>query len=547
MKRTNKFLILGAFLAVAIGSGCKKAWFDVNKDPNSAVESNITPDLVMPVALLNTSNRSTTGFGFLNNWLGYWAPGANYAPSTEEQSYNISTSFGAGIFTGVMDNNNDYVFMERRAKETDQTYFEGIAKIMKSYNFGLLVDVYNNIPYSEALQGLDNIRPKYDDGQTVYEDLIKQIDTGINQIKNAVVSDNINIGEVDIMFAGNQTMWVKFGNTLKLRLLMHQANRADRTAYVQAEIAKIVAEGSGFLGSGQDASVNPTYQVDKANVYYASYGFTQTGTQATDFWRANIIAMNYLKSNNDPRLGLFYKPIVNAVPAGAPEPFPQPTPSNYRGNQYGLSINNVQYPYQTANYVSQMGGVAVAGAVTASAAGLVKGYNQRNWLLTSVESLFLQAEAIQRGFLTGNAETAYMNAVKESFRWLNAGGSQAAADAAFNTWYTDQVTSNSINVSWAAATNNSTSAVVTGSKLGLIAYQKYIALNGIAPLETWSDYRRNGGFPAIPLSVNPGRTSSTLPYRLLYPQAEINLNTSNVPTAGTKSGDQFSNKIWWMP
>jgi len=65
-------------------------------------------------------------------------------------------------------------------------------------------------------------------------------------------------------------------------------------------------------------------------------------------------------------------------------------------------------------------------------------------------------------------------------------------------------------------------------------------------LEVWTDYRRNGNYPNIPLSVNPGRTSSTIPYRLLYPQAEINLNTANVPTIGRSGGDQFTGKIWWM-
>lgn len=541
MKRIKILLvIIVGLLLIISGSGCKKAWFDVNRDTNRAVESNITPDLVAPIALLNTANRVNTGFGFLGNWMGYWCPAANYAPNVEEQSYNITTNFGAGLFTGIMDNSYDYVFMQKRAQESQQTFYEGISRIMKSHNFAQLVDIYNEVPYSEALQGLENIRPRYDNGRSVYEDLIKQIDTGINLIKNAVASKNLNLTNADIMFGGDQIKWVKFANTLKLRLLMHQANRSDRNAYVQAEVAKIVAEGSGFLGSGEDASVNPGFQADKPSIFYSTYGFTQTGTPATDFWRANIIAMNYLKNNNDPRLGAFYKPIVNPVPTGASEPFPQPTPNNYRGNQYGLGINNVTYPYQTANYVSQVGGISSAGATSNSASGLIKGFNQRTWILTSVESMFLQAEAVLRGFLPGNDSTAYTAAVLESFRWLNVGGSLTAANNAFNTWYTDAVSNKNYNVAFKKDTT-------VAAKSNTLFFQKYLALNGIAHLETWTDYRRNGGYPNIPLSVNPGRTSSTLPYRLLYPQAEINLNTDNVPQVGRKSGDQFSNKIWWMP
>jgi len=151
--------------------------------------------------------------------------------------------------------------------------------------------------------------------------------------------------------------------------------------------------------------------------------------------------------------------------------------------------------------------------------------------------LFLQAEAIQRGFLAGNAEAAYVAAVRESFRWLNVGGSAAASLAAFNTWYTDADANNVKAVSYPDATD----------KLKLLAYQKHLALNGINHLEAWTDYRRNGNFPAIPLSVNPGRTSATLPYRLLYPQRELDLNTANVPQLGRKAGDQFTGKIFWMP
>ncbi len=532
MTLINKRMIIGALLITTIASSCKKSWFDINRNPNSAVETNITPDLVAPQALLNTANRASTSFGYIGNWLGFWCPAANYAPNVDEQSYNINTQFGAGTFGAILDNAYDYQFMENAAKTTNATFYQGIAKIMKAHNFAQLVDMYNSVPYFEALQGLKSIRPVYDDGKVVYEDLMKQIDSGMLLIKNANKDASFNITKADIMFYSDKTKWAKFGNTLKLRLLMHQANRSDRAAYITAEMAKIVAEGSGFLGSGEDASVNPGFQSDKPNAYYANFGFTQTGTPATDFWRANVIMTDFLKTDLDPRLSYFYKPVVTARGSNA-EAFTQLPPDNYRGNKYGLSINNVQFPAHTANYVSQVGGISTADAGSASSPGLVKGYAQPIWLLTSVESLFLQAEAVQRGFLTGNPDLAYQAAVKESFRWLKV----TSADATFNTWYSDAVTNLKTKISYAAAPD----------KLKLIAYQKYMAMNGTTYLEVWTDYRRNGNYPVIPLSVNPGRTSATIPYRLLFPQREIDLNTANVPTIGRNSGDQFTGKIWWMP
>jgi len=536
MKRINKILVVGLLMTTFAGGGCKKAWFDINKDPNTPVESNITPELVLPPAMLTTANRVGTSYGFLGHWMSYWAPAANYAPGVEEQSYNITTTFAQGLFANIMDNSNDYKFMERSAAERNLPFYQGIGKIMLAHNFANLVDLYNDVPYSEALQSLVYPRPKYDDAKTIYEDLIKQIDTGMALIKGAVVAENPKIESTDIMFGGHQSDWAQFGNTLKLRLLMHQASRADRTAYITAELAKIQAEGSGFLGSGHDASVAVPYSADKPNAYYASYGFNIQGNQATDFTRANYLVMDSLKRDVDPRLGYFYKPVV--TPRGTTaEAFTQLAPETYRGNKYGLPIDNTTYPAHTANYVSQVGGIAAAGPVTAASTGLVKGFNQRAWILTSVESLFLQAEAIERGLLTGDKKTAYKNAVKESFLWLNVGGSAAAATTAFNNWYDDAEANLVKSVSYDAAPD----------KLRLLQYQKHLAMNGSNHLEAWVDYRRNGNFPNFPLSANPGRTSSTIPYRLLYPQREVDVNTASVPNLGIKSGDQFTGKIWWMP
>lgn len=548
MKRINKIFVAWLAATTLLGGGCKKAWFDINQDPNNAVESNMTPDLITPAAMLNTANRVGTSFGFLGHWMSYWAPAANYAPGVEEQSYNINTRFAEGLFSGLLDNAYDYNFMEGVAKKSNQTFYQGIGKIMKSVVFAQLVDIYNDVPYSEALKGIEVIRPKYDDAKSIYEDLIKQIDTGLALIKGADVSANLKITTADGMFYGDKVKWARFANTLKLRLLMHQANRTDRTAYITAEIAKITAEGSGFLGSLEDASVAPGsrdpnsgaitvfYTVDKPNAYYASYGFNVQGQQATDFTRANHQVMDSLKRDSDPRLGFFYKPVV--TPKGSlREAFTQFGPDNYRGNKYGLPIDNTTYPTHTANYISQVGGISAAGAVSASSVGLVKGFNQRAWIITSVESKFLQAEAVQRGFLPGNAKTAYKNAVLESFLWLNVDASSAAATASFNTWYDNAELNAVVGVSYDAAPD----------KLKLLQYQKHLAMNGSNHLEAWTDYRRNGNYPFFPLSVNPGRTSSTLPYRLLYSQRELDVNTANVPNVGRNSGDQFTGKIWWMP
>jgi hypothetical protein len=155
-----------------------------------------------------------------------------------------------------------------------------------------------------------------------------------------------------------------------------------------------------------------------------------------------------------------------------------------------------------------------------------------------VESLFLQAEAIYRGWLPGNAKQAYLDAVRESFRWLNVGGNRndlSLSDNIFNNWYATEQSAGNTNVSWDYAPD----------KYKLLMFQKYLAMNGLNAQETWTDYRRNGRYPDIPLSVDPGRTSSTLPVRLPYILAEYNNNHDHVMAQGEIN--VFTSKIWWMP
>ncbi|OQP61122.1 hypothetical protein A3860_05230 [Niastella vici] len=538
MRKIYKYFRLSVlfFAFIIVHAGCKKGWLDVNYNPRQLTENNTTPDLVLPTVLLGYSQNDIR---VLEAWMGYWC--MPYGSSgTADQTYNgiLNSLFGAGP-------SDEVYYLEEKASQSNQTFYVGIAKILKALAWSRCVDVFNNVPYTEAFDRSIR-RPRYDDAKFIYEDQIRNLDSGIVLIKGAQVDRNVNITHADIMFHGNKNGWIKFANTLKLRLLVHQANRPDRAAYILAEIAKIKAEGSGFLNTGEDAAVNPGFQELKPNPFYGThcryYIFPnvdlEIGVYTWEISSANTTAMNFLKENNDPRLGFFYSPTVFTMPPGSPEPFTQPSPDNFRGNRFGLPVSPLQYRFQSSNFVSQVGGVTAHGPKTPASTGIIKGYDMDAWVITSVESLFLQAEAIQRGWLAGNAEEAYKNAVKESFRWLNVGGNSnmpSLSDAVFNTWYGEQVTVGNQNVSWSAAPD----------KYKVLMFQKYLAFNGIEPFEIYTDYRRNGAYPNIPLSFDPGRTSRTMPIRMPYPETEYTANRDNVNAQGVIN--IFTSKIWWMP
>jgi hypothetical protein len=539
MFKDIRFYLVVSVCITVLSTGCKK-WVDVNYDPSQLSDENATPDLILP-AFIYDEMLPTVNQYRMAEWMGYWCKPDNVS-SDPLVTYNIldAKDFPGGAVAGP-----DDILFEQNARNHNQPYYLGIAKFFKALDFSGSVDTYNDVPYREAFN--INIRsPHYDKGQFIYEDLMVQLDSALLLIKNARQDQAIHISNSDIMFHGDKNKWYRVINTLKLRLLIHQANRAERKDYIAGQIAKIVQEGSGFLPSGGDAAVNPGFTEQKPSPYFSNnsafddYPRSFIGTDPA--WvaaSANTAAMDLLKSNDDPRLGFFYNPAQTPLPPGATEPFTQPAPVQYRGNRLGLTIDQLAYPFQGTNYISQVGGVQQKGvAVSPASTGLVKGYDMDCWVITSVESLFLQAEAIQRGWLPGDPEAAYQAAVRESFRWLNVGGNSAnpqLSDDAFNSWYATEASNGNASVSWDAAAD----------KYKLLMFQKYLALNGIDPYQSYVDYRRNGLYPNIPISYCGGRVGNQIPIRSPYPVTEYAQNAANVNAEGPIN--IFTSKIWWMP
>jgi hypothetical protein len=384
--------------------------------------------------------------------------------------------------------------MERKANELGWKFYEGISKIMQAHEIGVLVDIYGDVPYSTAWDLAGNIRPTYDKAEDIYKSLLPQIEEGLALIKAADLDKSI--ATQDIIFKGDKTNWAKFANSLKLRLLLHayKANIFD----VPAEIAKIQNEGSGFLGSGVGAMAQPSYTPDKPNPYYNAHLFLINGNEADNYNRANNFSLDLMKNLSDERYKRVYRP--------------SKTNADFKGTNYG------QDPSDDVNS-DKTSGPGYGPAPTASSP---------MWLMTSVEAMFLTAEAAARGWLTGvDPKTAYENAVIESFNFLGVPSATATAQT------------------YLGSTNSRVAWPTSGAlqdMINVIAWQKYFALNGIQANETWTDYRRLGVVQP-PLSLAPERGGNPIPRRLLYPSSEYNYNSDNVNALGTIN--QFTTKIFW--
>lgn len=503
-------MVIGAGMMFA---GCSKDYLNINTNPNSLTSS--TPDVVFTSGLNRTAailSPNETG----EYWSGHWTQSSTYIYDPARFSYNFNnTNFN--FWDTWYDVAQDFQYVIDGADATGLPAFKGPAKVMKALIFQQIVDVYGNAPYSEAFKGSGNVAPKFDDQKVIYDSLIVLLDAAIADLKtNAFVGINTSS---DIAFRGNTTNWIRFANSLKLRILIRQSKVAGRAAYITAEINKAAASTEGFLAVGQDFKVNPGFAANagQTNPIYNNWGYTATGAvQAiARFPRPTKFFFDQLIANNDTfRLKRF------AYAKGG---------QNNALSRQGVSIQ----PEIVANYVGvpfgSTSGYLAQNTSYVGPAWIIRGeFDKDVILMTAAESFLLLAEAKQAFpavTLAGTAQSYYEQGVKESFRVTGATAKYGAAVA-------DALLTNAKDLSdWTASPD----------KLKLIWHQKWIALNTFNGLESWSEFRRTN-YPALPVSAG-APVGQKLPLRLFYPSSENGSNTANVKAQGDI--DVFTTRIFW--
>ena len=204
----KRLIIFFSAVLLVTGIGCKKDYLDINTNPNSPADA--SAELVLPTALKATAARQITNYTFISGWMGYWAISGSYAISNNDfTTYQQTTTFGNGLWFSIYDNLEDYNYVEQKGRENGEPFFEAVAKIMKAYEFQQLVDMFGNVPYTDALQGTSVIQPTYTDAQDIYDSLELNLGVAIDLIKTS--PDIARSG--DIVFGGDNTSWIKFANT----------------------------------------------------------------------------------------------------------------------------------------------------------------------------------------------------------------------------------------------------------------------------------------------------------------------------------------------
>jgi hypothetical protein len=499
----KKYLSIIFTVLAITGSSCKKNYLgELAQNPN-------TPSVASPALLLTGSLKTTAGIlngGLSSNalptynvniytqyecWIGYLSRSTGYQVFANIDQYAFTTA-DFDVWTPLYSNLSNYnalIAANAGAKYT------AIAKIMMVIDWQQLVDNYNNVPYTQALQGTKNLTPSFDNGTVIYDDLMKQLDAAIGMIQGAPATD-LGPGTDDAMFGGNMTNWLKLANTMKLKLAIRQSNLAAKSGALKTAVQATAS--LGYLDGTVDARVNPGYTASDANggqqsPLYLTYGYTQggAGQGANQRYQANTYAINFFNNNNDPRVSQVYS-------------------LNKDGNVVGSFFGGtVTTPAQKDP--SKFG------------PGVLKSASMSAVVLSGAESLFLQAEAAATGLITGDAATLYKAGITASFVDDGLTAAQAA------TYYGQS----------AIAFPGSGFAAQQKS----IIVQKWAALAGYGALEAFNEYRRTGYPNDIPLSIYPGVNAPNQVTRIFYPVIVYSTNATNVGAQGTIN--QFTSKIFW--
>ncbi|MEO1012678.1 MAG: SusD/RagB family nutrient-binding outer membrane lipoprotein [Bacteroidota bacterium] len=452
-----------------------------------------------------------------------------------------------------------------QATESGDLVYVGITQLLKAYMMSVAVDLWGDVPLSEATlleEGI--VGPTFDEQQALYQTVLDLIDQGKSNVNSGA---GLSLPSTDDYFYGGAgAQWVKFANTLKLKLY-NQIRTSS--LFDQAAFNALVAEDNFFTSNADDFQFNHTANqapTDERNhLYRAAYGGAQVSYYASPWFYEILkgVNPNIHTGNPDPRLPYYF---VNQL---LPGQFPRD-----QGDAVTGDPNADYWDASTGFFSIRFGSIGPDrdGAVQNDATfpgifpcggryddgqGFARTINSGTGvapkrILTYDEFLYIQAELIHVGLLQGDSGAKLMEAMEASFAKVD----QVVAGS--GTTQTVPVLTASAEVEAfmdAIIAEFETSDIE--KQLEIIMTQKWVATFG-DPMDQYNDYRRTG-YPVLadptgsqtpeyqldngdgfPLLDNLTVLNNPFQFSFFWPQAELNLN-QNAPD----QKDPGAYRIFW--
>lgn len=480
MKKYIK-LFLALVVSSTVFTACTEDFNEINTNNNNP--ETVAPQFLLTNVISVSSDLNAYDQGFRqSNYLAQFAASIEFE-RIDRYEMGSNSEYWNAIFGLLSD------IQSIKESDTSNEAYNAVGDIMQSYLFSQLTDLWNDVPYSEALGALDGeFLPKYDTQESIYTDP----ETGIIAVlkKSVATLENTNATiEGDVLFSGDLDKWVKFANSLQVRYLLRISKRITDFSDLQT-----LADSGNLMQSNDDNAVVP-YLSSSPNqfpLFNASSGIYAEHCMT-------ITVETILKSWDDPRIEVLYNVAEATKNNAAPE---------YNGLLNGQSTNTISSSGVNLNNISLFGSI-----FRDQADGVDAQYMQYS------ETQFALAEASAKGFISGDANTYYQNAITASFEYYD------------TTVPTDYFTR--------------TEVALDGSveDITKILTQKWLSLISVGH-EAWFNVRRTGIPNLVPGPDN--FNEDKYPVRYLYPESEQASNNVNYQEASERiGGDNINSQGWW--
>jgi hypothetical protein len=258
MRKYVKFLSLSSVLATSILTGCKRG-DDLYINPNAPIE--VTPSLLLTAIEVSTFNsyegnliKNASILTQQNAGVDGQAIPINNYNLPENEFDNQWTQLYQAVFN-VKDLQTRY--------GVANPYYSGIADVLAAMNFGLLTDMWGDIPFSEAGQGQANYQPKYDSQEQVIKGILTMLDDAITKMQRPATDNTFLPGKDDLAFQGNISRWIKVAYSLKAR---YQNRLSNTTIYNANDV--LASLSKGIQSSEEDFMTIHGPNPNEANQWY---------------------------------------------------------------------------------------------------------------------------------------------------------------------------------------------------------------------------------------------------------------------------------------
>lgn len=516
----NSLSVITLLVTVLLLSSCTDNFEELNLHPTDPTAEDITeseslgslfPTMIaaMHPAQENQSQMIHQMIG--NQYGGYMVP-TNSWQGTNFGTFNPAKDWVDWPFNKIMVGfNSNFI----KVKEVTQSngYIYSWANILRVATMLRVTDMYGPIPYSKIGEG--GITTPYDNVQDVYHNMIADLDNSIRSLTNylAGTPQASPLAEYDVIYNGDFHKWLKFANSLKLRM-------AVRIALVDTEYAKQVMQEAINAGA-IEANVDNAYIPTQDNPYY----------KASHSWgdlAVNAVLSSYMNGFEDPRRSAYMTEVTYGN-----------TP--FRGVRMGTENMNKGY-YSNAMIFSKP-------AFTSNSPLLV---------FCAAETAFLKSEAALRGWIPGGEEKAkqhYEEGIRLSMEQHHVEPGAYLSSTSLPENYRDPINSKEVAVDKAITVSWDDAGTDENTKLEKIITQKWLA-NYPLGFEAWCDHRRTGYpqmFPALDNLSSSSfmgsvvNTPSRMVRRLPFPQSQYQGNSAAVQEAIKMLGgdDVASTDLWW--